>query len=320
MQLERQFNRRDDIDHIHLVGDLIGLASATTALAQHFYDSNGQPKPDVTYRNGLPSMASLNWQPVSDQLGNPLKNSLNVKDGGDWLQAHDVTETAAYASGTSAFVYALKLKSGEIKSLRAVSDCCPGEKRHQRIVSPLVLQSQASSGNLSARSSRSDLLIDTKFEILPMMPFLPDDIAGLQTLSGHSIYHPDPLHPDIVTPEEWHRLEAQKLTFASVLRAQGLGIERVADIAILPDGTPLFGDPDTVTKDGSRPVDVASARAHNILGQISPVIGTLLDCYKWVDGVARPETIMSATKQEKFFPNPYAAPAKPAQVLQFRYE
>lgn len=310
MMINRLFSDlNDDNLDLHFIRDFVGLASALTAVAAAFYDEHHQPKRDVTYRPDLAAFNALDWKPVSDQINAYVR----VEGLGDWLQSHDVSKIAHYAAGGSATISALELKDGRIKILRTGHGVLQRKfdpTSHTRLRVPQVLQAETSIDSLIAASSCDQS--NSINEILPAVPVLPNDIAGIQSVPGHSVYDPTPLHEHILSKDRWARLEGQKLTFCAFLRSQGFGLERVADIGVFPDGTPIFVDPDTLTQ-GSRRPEVAGARVHNLIGQFGSALDAL-PCFQWVDGVAGSMDIMEKTKQKMFFPNPYTNKPAPNQA------
>lgn len=287
----------EEQETLQFVGDFLGLAAVTIKLANHFYDANHQPKMDVTYRPDLKAFNALDWQPVSDEL-----NRYETVHGlSDWLQSRDVDQMAKYAAGGSAAVHALRLKDGRIKMLRIGHGFHSRDFKtedHTRLNVPQVLQHEAMIDTLRAQGYGH--LSESVAEILPAVPVLPNDIAGIQIVPGHNTYNPNPLERSIVSENQWRRLEDQKLTLCAFFNSQGFRATRVADIGVLPDGTPIFVDPDTL-KEGSRRPEVAGARVHNLLRHLGSGLEHL-ECYKWLDDPVNRRDPMQTAKQFRFFP------------------
>ncbi len=307
MALTESFSQ-ENTQSLNLVSDLVGLGLATTKLASFFYNADHQPKPNVAYRPDLRAFNDLNWTPVTDQMGNQKESFLNIRGGKNWLETHGVVSVAYYTGGNSASVYALRLENNHIKMLRT------SFKNPNRIVSPMVLQPQAKNFDLFGKRFWNDTYTDVFLEILPAVPVLPNDIAGIEPISGHSTYRPTPLLPSVISPNDWSRLEGQKLALGTVFGSQGFTINRIADMGVLPDGTIVFVDPD-VLQEGNRRIDIASARVHNLIGQLDPGID-MLECYKWRDhNCLRSNNIMAGNKQSRFFPNPYTTSIQKTPIV-----
>lgn len=286
--LQDEFNSGE----ISLVRDLTRLSYHMQRVGEFFYSEDFQPHLDRQYRSSLPRFDALNWLPVSDTL-NPYGERLKFSGAADWLKSKGGRDIAPYAHGNSARVNALRMVDGRIKVLRiGVEDNSFVSSHHERLECPLVLQPDEKI-ILNDSSADKSLVL----EILPCVPVLPNGVACVEIVSGHSAY-PKYTHPELlshqISPDEVSGMERDKLTFAAFLGSHagaGFEINRVSDIGILPDGTPVFVDPDVLGK-GNRDVNISTVRAQNLLYSLG-----LGGYYNWFGFDGR-------SKQDVFFPSP----------------
>lgn len=184
------------------------LASSLKMTADDFYDETYQPCDDA--------LTGMAFSPI-DKICKPLVDPAHFKKTTDWLAACGITELSAYRKGSTASVFVGQTGRGHKYAVRFPVRF--GNGLHERTVHEGVMQPL----------QRLPYKEGSSVEILPLMPFMPvRRIGGLPTFAS--------------LPRRCAIFLVQMFRAAGLESARRDMFEK--GIAVLPDGTPLFGGPD----------------------------------------------------------------------------
>ena len=244
------------------IRDFTKLAISCAKIANHFYQPDRQPHTERSYRESLPALDALTYVSLEALTKNRaavdyiLQEAVPTQGAVDWLVSHGVTEIAKYTAGNSARVAIARRNGGHVLALRTLGkpdDYRTGRLAHafdatkNRMETPLVLQPFDRTSVSYIGEGRFTTRYTVLLELLPVLPVLPNGIGSIDVSDGHAQYCEEKISgvPNFSEDEE-RMFESRKLTFVSLVKAAGFQISRVADIGILPDGTPVFVDPDVI--------------------------------------------------------------------------
>jgi hypothetical protein len=267
-------------------GDILALSAYFSALAAELYDGAGRVRFDRTVvtvseadkieREGLPNAekallfpSEADAEPLTPKLFKEIFTGAagqrpDYEDFEAFLANNGVQKLSPYYQGGSAITYLGWKENGGAFIIRIPGKYTP-QWRHRRLKTPLAVQADAAL-KLSPVES---------VEILDFKPVIPDrgwwavdhDIPGHNLATNceeFSVIGSDGYRKDTYMP----CYDDVMGTFAALLKLSGYEFRALRDIALLPEGTPIFVDPDTLTR-GKKAPD----RAYQEILKHLPVIG-----------------------------------------------
>lgn len=173
---------------------------------------------------------------------NATQSDVSFAEFSTFLRRHQIRDVALFQRGSSAKVWLAQNDSDELFAIRI-----PYRRAGQaRINTPLVVQPLA-----TMEMNRSDPAAG-KIEILPYRPVLPH--RGFGALDPKKPGHDHAIHGEFaVVSQNGFRhetdmpdYEAGLEALVTTLRLAGFKIQAARDIAVSPEGWPVFVDPDTL--------------------------------------------------------------------------
>ena len=238
-------------------GDLLSLAAGFQQIAVELYDTNGKPRLDRS--------VILSSQPNAREILFPVEGGRFCADSSSlinfpekareilqsqkkeesffvFLSENDVKALSVFRHGSSAQTLIGWKADDDAVVIRVPKT--QDAMRHLRTDTPIVVQP------LDTLKMSPDSAVN--IEILPFMPVLPNrGILMRDDIPGHSTAR---FGEFVVVGTDGYRQEVAMPYFdncmaslTAVLHTVGYEIEAPRDIALFPDGTPVFVDPETIS-------------------------------------------------------------------------
>lgn len=249
---------------------LLQLGLYFNDMARQIYildQSHHRPNPDRIVISAAETAAENSYRfPLNKEFSSPdekehklafhgIENDVGFEEFSTFLAQNQIKDIALFQRDSSARVWLGRSHSDELLAIRIPS----AKAAESRINAPFVVQPLAT---MPMNSSDPDA---GKIEILPYRPVVPH--RGFIAIDRERPGHDYAMHGEfaIVSSGGFRQetdmpaYEAGLEALVTTLRLSGFKIAAARDIAVSPEGWPVFVDPDTV-QPGSVPVEEASDR------------------------------------------------------------
>ncbi|MCC6597487.1 MAG: hypothetical protein IT559_01705 [Alphaproteobacteria bacterium] len=245
--------------------DLLSLSTYFHVLAASLYDLQGDPDLNKIVVPASQSFESAQYKFPLNRTFKPYDESSHTQifSGAvghcdfesfkGFLSQNGIETVSEFSSGTSANVWLGKKSSGDLAVIRIPQKNAGGDQL-SRLDTPIVEQPFARMGMDGVRTGAGDI------EILAYRPVLPDRgiIVIDHSVPGHNLS----MHEEFAIMSadgSRHEMpmtnyESALVTFAAVLKMVGYEIQAARDIAVSPQGAPVFVDPGTI-RQGKRSLE-----------------------------------------------------------------